>query len=92
MAVVYSVIILFDFLVAPVLWSVIQFYGYGDLTLQWNPITLGSGGLFHVAMGAVLGLSAFTRGREKMERVKRDREHSRHDREYREPRKIDGKE
>lgn len=70
MAVVYMIIILFDFLVAPIFWSLLQAYAAGVVSMQWSPLTLISGGLFHAAMGAVLGLSAFTRGQEKVQRLK----------------------
>jgi len=70
MAVAYMVIILFDFVVAPILWSLLQAYAAGVVTLQWAPLTLLSGGVFHAAMGAVLGISAFTRGQEKVERLR----------------------
>jgi hypothetical protein len=33
---------------------------------QWNPLTLQGAGLFHIAMGAVLGISAFGRTQEKL--------------------------
>lgn len=39
----------------------------GIVTQQWDPITLGGGGLFHVAMGAVLGITAYGRTKEKLE-------------------------
>lgn len=70
MAVAYMVIILFDFMVAPILWSLLQAIASGTVSMQWAPLTLLSGGIFHAAMGAVLGISAFTRGREKVERLK----------------------
>lgn len=31
---------------------------------QWQPLTLNAGGLFHMAFGAILGVSAWSRGRE----------------------------
>lgn len=75
MAVVYMVIIVFDFIVFPIFWSLIQVYGAtGVVSLQWSPMTLLSGGIFHAAMGAVLGISAWTRGKEKIERLKTDYE------------------
>jgi hypothetical protein len=37
------------------------------VTQQWDPITLGGAGLFHVAMGAVLGIAAYGRTKEKLE-------------------------
>lgn len=70
MALAYMAIILFDFIVFPIFWSLIQVYGSGSVALQWNPMTLLSGGVFHAAMGAVLGVAAWTRGQEKIERLK----------------------
>jgi hypothetical protein len=70
MALSYMAIILFDFIVFPIFWSLIQVYGSGSVALQWNPMTLLSGGVFHAAMGAVLGVTAWTRGQEKIERLK----------------------
>jgi hypothetical protein len=65
----YMAVCIFDFIVAPILWSVLQFImpsvHSGDLT-QWNPLTLQGAGLFHMAMGAVLGLSAWGRTQEKI--------------------------
>ena len=70
MALSYMAIILFDFIVFPIFWSMVQVYGSGTVALQWSPITLLSGGIFHAAMGAVLGVSAWTRGQEKVERLR----------------------
>jgi hypothetical protein len=70
MAVAYMAIMVFDFIVAPLLWSILQATAAGAVTLQWVPLTLLSGGIFHAAMGAVLGISAFTRGQEKVERLR----------------------
>ena len=36
---------------------------------NWQPITILGGGLFHVAMGAILAGSAITRGMEKRQRI-----------------------
>ena len=70
MAVVYMTIVFFDFIIFPIFWSLIQVYGSGFVAIQWSPMTLLSGGVFHAAMGAVLGLSAWTRGQEKIERLR----------------------
>lgn len=69
MAFVYMAVIIFDFIVGPIFWSIIQIYG-GSIAIQWNPLTLIGGGIFHAAMGAVLGISAFSRGREKVETLR----------------------
>jgi hypothetical protein len=80
MAVVYMVIILFDFIIFPIFWSIVQIYGStGVVSLQWSPLTLLSGGIFHAAMGAVLGVAAWTRGKEKIERLRTNYEGSAND-------------
>ena len=80
MAVVYMLIILFDFIVFPIFWSLIQLHGSaGVVSLQWSPMTLVSGGIFHAAMGAVIGVTAWTRGKEKIERLKTEYEEGSND-------------
>lgn len=70
MAMVYMIVILFDFVVGPIMWSLVQAISFAGTTLiPWHPVSLESGGLFHIAMGSVLGISAFTRGQEKMKRI-----------------------
>ena len=51
--------------VFPVLWALWQGMNHVQIT-QWNPLTLQGAGLFHIAMGAVLGISAFGRTQEKL--------------------------
>jgi len=55
----------FDFVVAPIAWALLQTYNNVSVT-QWNPLTLQGAGLYHLAMGAVLGVAAWSRGQEKM--------------------------
>lgn len=65
----YMAVCTFDFILAPVLWAIIQFWetqAANDAFRQWSPLTLQGAGLFHMAMGAVLGLSAWGRTQEKM--------------------------
>jgi hypothetical protein len=61
----YMLICLADMIVFPVLWSLLQAITHTAIT-QWNPLTLQGAGLFHIAMGAVLGISAFGRTQEKL--------------------------
>ena len=63
---VYMSTCTFDFVLAPILWSVLQAMTGGQVTSQWMPLTLQGAGLYHVAMGAVLGLTAFGRTQEKI--------------------------
>jgi len=61
----YMLICLLDMAVFPVLWALWQGFNHVPIT-QWNPLTLQGAGLFHIAMGAVLGISAFGRTQEKL--------------------------
>jgi len=62
----YMGICTFDFVIAPILWSLIQASDHGSVQTQWQPLTLQGAGLFHMAMGAVLGIAAFGRTQEKL--------------------------
>lgn len=62
----YMVVCSFDFVIAPILWSVLQAISKGSVSTQWQPLTLQGAGLFHLAMGAVLGIAAFGRTQEKI--------------------------
>ena len=62
----YMLTCIADFVLFPVLWSVIQMIGGGEVRTQWQPITLQGAGLYHIAMGAVLGIAAFGRTQEKL--------------------------
>lgn len=66
MAWMYMTICTFDFVIFPILWSILQAHWNGQVTSQWDPLTLKGAGLFHMAMGAVLGVTAWSRGQEKI--------------------------
>ena len=61
----YMLICTMDMVIFPVLWSLLQAVTHTAIT-QWNPLTLQGAGLFHIAMGAVLGIAAFGRTQEKL--------------------------
>jgi hypothetical protein len=61
----YMVVCMMDMVVFPVAWSLLQTVTSTPIT-QWNPLTLQGAGLFHLAMGAVLGIAAFGRTQEKI--------------------------
>ena len=61
----YMLVCTMDMVVFPILWSLLQTTVGAGLT-QWNPLTLQGAGLFHIAMGAVLGIAAFGRTQEKL--------------------------
>ena len=62
----YMVVCITDFVLFPILWSLVQVAGDGKVESQWMPITLQGAGLFHIAMGAILGIAAYGRTQEKM--------------------------
>ena len=62
----YMAVCMADFVVFPVLWSLVQAIHGGQVATQWSPITLQGAGLFHMAMGAILGIAAFGRTQEKL--------------------------
>ena len=62
----YMIVCMFDFVVFPILWSLLQAHDHGQVTSQWQPLTLQGAGLFHLAMGAVLGVAVFGRTQEKL--------------------------
>ena len=65
----YMICCLADFAVFPIMFTVVQFWetqAANDAFRQWVPITLQGGGLFHVSMCAVLGVSAYGRTQEKV--------------------------
>lgn len=69
MAVQYFIICMFDFMIAPIslsIYSAIRDVPY----IVWHPLTLEGGGLYHIALGAILGVSAWTRGQEKIVSIK----------------------
>ena len=68
-AFMYMICCLADFAIFPIMFTVVQFWetqAANDAFRQWVPITLQGGGLFHVSMCAVLGVSAYGRTQEKL--------------------------
>jgi ABC-type spermidine/putrescine transport system permease subunit II len=91
MAWAYVSIVIFDFMIAPIIMMVFFGQAQAPFTMPagltaaeyvelvkampaptyhaWDPLTLKAGGFFHIAMGGVLGIGAWTRGVEKQKRV-----------------------
>ncbi len=80
-AMVYLVICIFDFIVAPVITGIDNVPPHelsravvnldpqvgaiiATAKPQWQPLTLQGSGLFHISFGAILGVAAWTRGKE----------------------------
>ena len=67
----YMAICFFDFILFPLLAMFIPaiLKGFGVENTQyvpWTSLTLSNGGLIHLAFGAILGVTAWTRGMEKL--------------------------
>lgn len=62
----YMLTCITDFVIFPVLWSLLQALSKGQVTSQWQPVTLMGAGLYHVAMGAIIGVTAYGRTKEKI--------------------------
>lgn len=66
MAWTYMATCIFDFIIGPIFYNILQYHRTGGDIEMWQAITLQGGGLYHVAMGAVLGISALGRTKEKL--------------------------
>jgi hypothetical protein len=66
MAVVYMIIVFFDFVIAPVILMLFSTFILQSEVIIWDPLTTQDGAMFHIAMGAAIGITAWSRGQEKM--------------------------
>ena len=66
----YFIVCLFDFIIFPSLslWYAKQSGAYQEW--KWEPITLRDSGFYHIAMGMIVGVSAWSRGQENLERTR----------------------
>lgn len=58
----YMGINLFDFIIAPLFCMTVLPFITGKPYVPWVSLTLQNGGLIHMAFGAILGVTAYTRG------------------------------
>jgi hypothetical protein len=64
----YMAICFFDFVIGPVMNVAFSIMTKTPL-IPWKSLTLDNGGLFHLAMGAVLGVAAYGRTQEKVAKI-----------------------
>ena len=62
----YMLVCTMDFVIFPILWAMFHATMHSSNITQWQPLTLQGAGLFHMAMGAVIGVAAFGRTQEKL--------------------------
>jgi hypothetical protein len=65
MAWVYAIVVLFDFMIAPILLG-IYCAVFKQPYIEWKSLTIQGGGMFHIAMGAVIGVSSYGHSQEKI--------------------------
>lgn len=58
----YTVMVGCDFIIFPIAWPVFQVREHITPVTAWVPITLGGGGLIHLAICGVLGIQLWRRG------------------------------
>jgi hypothetical protein len=63
MAIQYLVVCLADFVVFP---AATMWINGPDHTHPWQSLTLTNGGMYHIAMGAIVGAAVWTRTQEKL--------------------------
>jgi hypothetical protein len=61
----YMAINIFDFIIAPALSFLLPIINKGAYT-PWVSLTLTNGGFIHLAFAAILGVAAWSRGKEKL--------------------------
>ena len=66
MAWMYMVVCIFDFILFPIMWAVMQRTDETEKLVQWIPITMSGAGFFHITMGVIIGISTWKRTEEKI--------------------------
>ena len=61
----YLIICIFDFIGGPLLYSML-FHDALDKFVQWTPLTLRGGGLYHASMLTIIGVTSWGRTQEKL--------------------------
>ena len=64
----YLAVCLFDFMLAPIMLMVFS-YLTGAGYIAWTPLTLQMNGFYHLSMGAIVGVSSWSRGQEKITKL-----------------------
>ena len=69
---IYLLICIFDFIIFPLLAMILPIIAKG-FNVQyaytpWTSLTLSNGGMIHMSFGTILGITAWTRGQEKLSR------------------------
>ena len=63
----YLAVCIFDFIIFPLL--TIALSKFTGTYVQWTPLTLQESGFYHLAMGAIVGVTSWSRGQEKIQQI-----------------------
>lgn len=63
---VYMIICLFDFMIAPIFFTMV---GLGAEGVKWQAVTLQGSGLFHLSMLTILGVTAWGRNQQRLKEL-----------------------
>jgi len=64
----YLVVCLFDFMLAPIFMTWFAYVTKTPVTM-WVPLTIQGSGLYHLSMGAIVGITSYAKTQEKMSPV-----------------------
>lgn len=64
----YMVVCLFDFIGGPLVNAWLSAYTKTQY-VPWQSLTLDNSGLYHLSMGAIIGVAAWSRGKEKIQKM-----------------------
>lgn len=63
----YMIVCIFDFIIFPLITMALT--KITGSYIKWEPLTLKESGFYHISMSAIVGVSAWTRGQEKITRI-----------------------
>jgi hypothetical protein len=61
----YGVVCLWDFMLAPIFFAWFSYHTKTPM-VPWVPLTTTGGGLYHLAMGAIIGVTSYGKTQEKV--------------------------
>jgi len=65
----YVIVCMFDFVIGPLFYAWYAWFTGNYAFGEWEPLTISGGGIFHLSMGAILGVSSWSRGQEKIKQL-----------------------
>lgn len=63
----YMIVCVFDFIIFPLITMLLT--KITGSYIKWEPLTLKESGFYHISMSAIVGVSAWTRGQEKITKI-----------------------